>query len=77
MKYLCDWEKIHLPVPGRIKINNTIKDVIIISKPSLIKEEIVYYEVDKPMGYKIIKLNNLYSIEGYEPTESKEPKKTK
>lgn len=66
MKYLCDWDHIHLPVPGRIKINNTIKDVIIISKPSLLREEIVYYEVDKPMGYKIIKLNDIYSIEGYE-----------
>lgn len=67
MKYLCDWDKICLPVPGKIKINNTIKNVIIISKPSLLKEEIVYYEVDKPMGYKIIKLNDIYSIEGYEP----------
>tara|TARA_B100001769_G_C21867259_1_gene469425 strand:+ start:49 stop:297 length:249 start_codon:yes stop_codon:yes gene_type:complete len=72
MKYLCDWDHIHLPVPGRIKINNTIKDVIIISKPSLLREEIVYYEVDKPMGYKIIKLNDIYSIEGYDNKQEKE-----
>ena len=72
MKNICDWEKIYLPVPGKIKINNTIKDVIIISKPSLLKKEIVYYDVDKPMGYKIIKLNNIYSIEGYENQQEKE-----
>ena len=66
MKYLCDWDKIDLPVPAKIKIHNTVKDVIIISKPSLLREEIVYYEVDKPMGYKITKLNDIYSIEGYE-----------
>jgi hypothetical protein len=67
MKYLCDWDHIHLPVPGKIKINNTIKDVVIISKPTMLKNEILYYEVDHPIGYKIINLNNLYSIEGYEP----------
>ena len=52
MKYLCDWDKIDLPVPAKIKIHNTVKDVIIISKPSLLREEIVYYEVDKPMVIK-------------------------
>ena len=74
MKYLCDWDKICLPVVGKIEENNIIKDVVIITKPTMLKEEIVYYEVDHPIGYKIINLKDLYSIEGYESAESKESK---
>jgi hypothetical protein len=67
MKCLCDWDKICLPAVGKIQNNEKIIEIIVITKPTMLKEEIVYYEVDHPIGYKIINLNNLYSIEGYEP----------
>jgi hypothetical protein len=67
MDYLLEWDKIKLPVPGKIRYNDGLEDVIIISKPTLLKNEILYYEVSNPDGYKSIKLKDLYSIEGYEP----------
>jgi hypothetical protein len=63
MKYLYDWDKICLPAIGKIQNNGDIIEVIVISNPTMLKNEILYYEVDNPLGYKITNLNNLYSID--------------